>query len=174
MPAVLPVIGVAAAVAGVGISVYGMVQQQKAAKQQAEFQAQAIDAQKKSEALRKKAMDLDASRRRRELVRQQVSARAAAETVATNQGAQFGSVLPGAYAGIEGRTGVNAQGINQNQEIGAGIFANNATASDAYRNAALAGGNAATGAGLASLGGMLINNYETIGKVGSFFAPATA
>ncbi len=170
MPAVLPVIGAAAAVAGVGIAGYGLIQQQHAAQQQAEFQAQAITAQQQAEDARRRAMDLDATRRRREFIRSQVAARARAATIATNQGSSFGSGLPGAYAGIEGRTGVSTLGVNQNQQLGGEIFDANASASASYRSAALAGGDAATGAGLTSLGGLLLTNNEKIGKVGSFFA----
>jgi hypothetical protein len=163
-----------AAVVGAGTAIYGMAQQKKASEQQAAYQSQAIDAQKRAEASRKQAMDLDANRRRREMVRNQIAANAQAQTVATNQGAGLGSGLPGAYGGISGRSGVNELGVNQNQQIGGEIFDANSAASDAYRGAAMAGSRASTAAGMTSLGSMMLTNSDTIGKVGGFFFPSTA
>lgn len=172
--ALFTALAAAAAIGGLALGTVGMVQQQKGMKKASEAQAYAIAEQQKAEALRKQAMNLDASRRKREMVRNQVAAMGKAESIATNQGSQLGSALPGAYGGISGRTGVNVQGVNQNVELGQGIFDANAAASDQYRAAALAGGSAATGTGLASLGGMLLNNFQQIGQIGSWFAPAPA
>lgn len=171
--ALFTALAVAVGVAGLGLSAYSMVQQQSAQKKQLEAQNQALAFQQKAEATRKRAMDLDAARRRREMIRSAIAARATSETVGTAQGAQFGSGLPGAYGGISGRTGVNTLGVNQNQELAGDIFNANAGASGAYRDAASAGSQASTWSGLSSLGGMLLNNTMTIAKVGSFFGDGT-
>lgn len=96
-----------AAIVGTGVAGYGMMQQQKAQKEGLAYQQQAIDAQQKAEQARKAAMNLDASRRRREVVRNQVAANAQSQTAANASGAGLGSGLPGAYGGISGRSGVN-------------------------------------------------------------------
>lgn len=172
--AVFTAIAAVAAIAGLGLAVYSTIQQREATDRATEAQAAAISEQRRAEALRKQAMDLDATRRRREVVRNQVYSMARAEATATNQGAEFGSVLPGAFGGISGRSGVNELGINQNQELGGAIFDTNMRVSQHYETAARAGGDASMAAGLGSLGGMLLNNYRTIGQVGSWFAPSTA
>lgn len=171
--ALFSALAIAVGVAGLGLSAYGMVQQQHAQQQQAAAQAQALAFQQQAERTRKRAMDLDAARRRREMIRNAITARSTSESVATAQGAGFGSGLPGAYGGISGRTGVNTQGVNQNQELAGDIFASNAGASGAYRSAAAAGSEASMWGGLTSLGGMILNNTMTIAKVGSYFGGGT-
>jgi hypothetical protein len=155
------------AVAGLVIGGIGLFESNDAAQQQAQYQAQALALQKQEQKERRKAMELDARRRRREIIRQGVAARSLALTTATAQGAQFGSVLPGAYGGIEGRTGVNTLGVNQNQEIGGRIFDLKGQISDAYVNAAFAGSRAASGQALTSFGGMLLQNSQNLAKLGS-------
>lgn len=167
-------IGAAAAVVGVGISAYSMIQQKKAQDQATASQQQAIDLQKQEDVVRNQQMTLDATRRRREVVRQQIASRATAESVATNQGAEYSSALPGAYGGISGRSGENMLGVNQAEQAGNKMFGLNSQISDAYRSAAGANSQASFFQGLGSLGGMLLNNATTIGKVGSYFAPAKA
>src|SRR5262245_14983635 len=109
--ALFTAIAAAAAVGGLALSAVSMTQQAKYANEAAKANAAAIDQQKQAEAFRKQAMDLDATRRRREMIRNMIASNATAETVATAQGAQFGSALPGAYGGISGRTGVNELGV---------------------------------------------------------------
>lgn len=98
-------------------------------KQQAALQTETSKAiiaeQQKMNALRKQQMELDATRRQREIVRQSIAARSASLAVATAQGGNTtgSSALMGAYGGISGRTGVNTLGVTQNLEIGRGLFA---------------------------------------------------
>jgi hypothetical protein len=174
MPAFTSVVIGAAALGGLAMSYSGAQKQQKAQEAQAASQAAAIAEQKRAEALRRRQMELDVSRRKREMIRTQVASMGTAEAVATNQGAQFGSALPGAYGGISGRTGVNMLGVNQNAELGGQIFDSNMRVSDHYRDAAMAGGEAAQGAGMVSMGGMLLSNSQRIGQVGGYFFPQGA
>lgn len=166
MPAVSTLIAVAGlAVAGAGAAVsYG------AAKQNAAAQTAALDAQKQSEALRQQQMNLDATRRKREIIRQSVAARSAAVAQTTAQGASGagGSSLPGAVGSIAGRQGVGFEGIDQNQQIGNSIFAAHQAQLTAYQSAANAQSVGALGAGITSLGGAFISNAGTFGKVGAF------
>lgn len=183
--------GLMTAIAAVGVGLAGVslwqgnkAAQANAAAQQQQVNAQ-VTAQKESEALRKQQMDLDATRRRREVLRQSVAARSASLAVTTAQGAAYegGSAVPGAYGSIAGRTGVNTVGINQNQEIGSSLFNVHQNQLTAYQSAAAAQSkaqsNMAFWQGLGSLGGSLITNAGTIaqvgtyagGKIGSWMAP---
>ena len=143
----------------------------KGQKQQGEYQQQTIALQRNNEAERRRAMELDAMRRRREMIRQAIAARSQALQIATHQGiSQDGSALPGAYGGIQGRTGVNLLGVSQNEEIGGRIFDNNAQISQINSRSAAAGTYANMGAGLSSLGGGLVKAQGTIDRVGTYFS----
>lgn len=173
MPAISTIIGAI----GLGIAAGGAVMQQDAARknahQQQEFQEQALAEQQHQEALRSQQMNLDSMRRKRSALRDAMVARATTESVATNQGAQFGSAVPGAYGGIEGTSGNSILATNQNAQLGGQMFASNAHLSGIYRNAASASSSyqsdSAMFSGMSSLGGMMMNNAQTIGKVGSWF-----
>lgn len=140
-------IGLGIAAAGTGITIAG--------------QAQASAATQKAEQIRKKAANLDVLRKRREAIRNAQFAQAQAEVAATNQGAQFGSVLPGAEAGIQGQLNYNEKSIGQDKQIGNKL---------AGTNAQRAQGDAVSGigSGIASLGGQVVNNAQTIGRVGTY------
>ena len=96
---------------GAVIGVFGQFQQAKAAK--------------KAEKAREKQMNLDVQRKRREAVRQAMSARATALSNATAQGAQAGSGLQGGYGQIGGDLGRNMMALNQDQQLGRQVFAAN-------------------------------------------------
>ena len=158
-----------AIIAGVGLatSAFGLFSSNKAAKEQSKYQAEALALQKQEQAERRKAMDLDSRRRRREIIRQGIAARSLALTTTTAQGAQFGSALPGAYGGIEGRTGVNTLGVNQNAEIAGTIFDLKGQQNDAYGRVAMAQSKLATGQSLTQFGNSLLNNTSNLTKLGS-------
>ncbi len=121
----------------------------------------AADASKRAEALREKQMNLESARQRRAVIRNMLKARATSLVNATIQGAAGGSALPGAYGQINQQAGENTLGINQGQEIGAGVFSAN-------RDSAGASSLVAFGGGLSSLGGSLIDNSATIGRVATY------
>ena len=140
-------IGLGIAAAGTGVAIAG--------------QAQASAAQQKAEQVRKKAANLDILRKRREAIRQAQFATAQAEAAAVNQGAQFGSVLPQAEAGIQSQLAYNEKNINQDRQIGNQL-------SDANAARARGEGIASVGSGIASLGGQVVNNAQTISRVGTY------
>jgi hypothetical protein len=160
----------AAAIAaiGVGIAGYGAYQSSSSASQSNALQAQSVAIQQEQLALQKKSMELDA-RRRRDIIRQNVAARSAALATTVAQGAQFGSALPGAYGGIEGRTGTNLLGIDQNLEIGRDMFGLKSRGAEVSGQIANANSNAASGAAMTSLGGALVTNSGQLAKVGTYF-----
>lgn len=161
--AIVAGVGIAASIAGTAVAYTG-------AQAQAKAQKQALAAQQQAEEERKKAMNLDAMRKKREQIRQMQIARSQALATTNAQGASDGSGLEGAYGGISGRVGDNTLGIQQNQEIGNNIFAANSRYNAAQSDYASAGASVSMGSGLSSIGGMLMNNAGTIGKIGSYFS----
>jgi hypothetical protein len=163
------------AVAGVGAVVSYSGAQANAAATKAASDA-SVNAQKETEVLRQKQMNLDATRRKREIIRASVAARSAAlaQTTASGAAGVGGSSLAGAYGSIAGRTGVNTLGVSQNQEIGNSMFDVHQRQLTAYQAAAASAADAqglmALGSGLSSIGGAVLSNAGTIGKVGTFLS----
>jgi hypothetical protein len=135
--------------AGTAIGVKGSMAQAKASE--------------KAEDNRKAQMTLDASRQRREAIRQGIVARSQALFNANNQGAEAGSGLPGGYGQIQGETGRQTTAINQNEQIGANIFSAN---KDFYK----AQGVVAFGSGLAGLGQTVLSNLGPLTRLGNYAA----
>lgn len=93
-------------------------------KLQIQTQKNVIKDQSDADAIRQQAAELDATRRRREIIRQSIVARAQGLSVATGQGAnsQGSSATQQAYASISGQADVNLSGINQASEAGRKLF----------------------------------------------------
>ena len=160
--AIAAIIGAGAAVAGTGIAAYATIQSGNAQRKQ-------MKAQEQAEAARRQQMNLDAIRRRREMIRQAQVARATALSTAENQGASEGSGIEGALGQISGQTGSNILGSSQNQELGNRIFDANALASTYAQQASNANSMAAFGGQLQSLGGTLVKNEGIFQKFGTYF-----
>lgn len=116
---------------------------------------------------RKAAMEIDARRRQLEVVRNNQRARAMSETTATNQGAQFGSGLQGAYGGIAGQSDTNLLGVNQNLEIGRNIFGLDTKISEQRMQASTYQSQQADAQGMMSMGNSLMGNAGGIAKMAS-------
>lgn len=121
-----------------GLSVIGGVVSAIGAMKQAKASA-------KAEKLRSRMMQLEAMRKRRELIREGVVARAQATSNAVAQGAGEGSGLKGGIAQITNQQNRNVLASRQDEELGKGVFKANA----AY---AKAGGMISIGQGISSLG----------------------
>jgi hypothetical protein len=154
--AIIAAVGVAASVASVGVSYMAGQEQKKQA-----------GLERQNEATRQNQMNLDAMRKKRDLIRQAQVASAQSAAVAGAQGAQESSGADGALAAISGQAGVNTLGINQNQEMGNSIFENNKQKATSM---GISSGLAGAASGMSSLGGMMVKNATTIGKVGSYFS----
>lgn len=142
-------IGLAVAAAGAGVSAYGTMQQAKASE--------------KAEDLREKQMNLEATRRRRQIVREMIINQAAGRANAAIQGASGGmqdSAVAGAFAQQTGSAGRNVLATNQSQEIGAGIFSAN-------RQLAQGQVTSSWGNNISSVGGAIMSNADTIARVGA-------
>lgn len=163
----------ALAIGGAGLAMnYSGQQSAKAA------QEKSLQLQQQEDQQRQQAMNLDSTRRKREMIRQSIAARSQALSAATNQGAAQGSGLPGGYGGISGRTGVNELGVNQNEEIGNNIFGLKRGITSANMDLAEAQSTSALGAGMTSLGGAALNNIGQITRIGnsaaSWFHPVVS
>jgi len=173
MPAALPFITAATAVAGIGLQVYGMSKQADAQKAMAAEQQHQIQLQQQGEAQKQKAMELDARRRQMEIFRQQQRVRAMSLTTATSQGAQLGSGLPGAYGQAAGQAGVQGLGVMQNLQIGRAISDINAQISGSKIAYSEAQSNALTGNAISAFGGTLLSNLGTITNLGRTYLPSS-
>lgn len=121
----------------------------------------AQEGQERAEKLREAQMTIESTRQKRQIIRQALVARSDALTAATSQGAAQGSGLQGGLAQIGGQANTNLTGVNQSQQLGQEMFAANRTISRGQTMQS-------TGSGLSSLGGALVKNQETIGRVGAY------
>lgn len=126
------------------------------------FQYQAGQEQRAQESLRKKQMQLESDRARREVIRKtQIT-----QAVGLNNAAQAGGELAtsSAYGGIIGQNvgnaGFETTSIRQNEEIGGALFASNARESQFNSQASLFGAGA-------NFGKMLVDNNAPIGRIGA-------
>lgn len=142
------------AAVGVAAGIAGTVTQMRAAKK-------SEAAQKRAEALREAQMNLESRREKRSVARQAMIARASAVSNAEAQGGMGGSGLEGGLAQITAQAGTVRAASDQNLQLGNGMFAAN-------RDIASANSMAAFGSGISSLGGALVSNSETIGRIGGY------
>jgi hypothetical protein len=139
-------VGLAISAIGTGVAVKG--------------QMDAASAQGDAEQARKKQMELDAMRRKRESIREAIQGRSLALSNATSSGAAEGSGLQGGLAQVTGQMGRNLSDTGQNVALGNQIF-------NANMKAASAGGMAAFGSGMQDLGSTIASNNVNIDKVGN-------
>lgn len=116
-------------------------------------------ASKKAEEARKKQMELEAARARREQVRRSQVASASAKAAAYNQGAGTTSALAGGVSQIQQEAGRNVQATSQDETLGGRIFAANA-------QAAFGGLISSLGQGVSNLGTSVSNASGTLTRLG--------
>lgn len=148
---------------GIGLSLAGTV---IGASAQAKMIAEQTQASKKAENSREQQMQLDASHRRRQAVREAIVSRAMGLTVGTAQGAGQGSGVAGAMGNAVSQGGENAQMATSAEIIGGRIFQANRDYFDATQKGQAG---MAMGQGLQSLGGMLVNNAGAINQIGQTY-----
>jgi hypothetical protein len=141
---IVPLIGLALSAIGTGTAVYGAVQ--------------ASEASQDAEEARKKQMNLDATRRRRQAIRESIIARGMATNTAAAQGASEGSGVQGAIAQISGNAAESISNTNQNVQLGNAIY-------DANGRRAGAESITGIGQGLQSWGSMIMNNADKIRRL---------
>lgn len=143
-------IGLAVGIASAGVSAYGTMQ--------------ASEASQDAENLREKQMNLEATRKRREIIRQMILNQAIGKSNAANAGVSVtgDSSVAGAVAQQTNTAAQNTLAVNQSQTIGQGIF-------DA--NSRVAGAQAVSAWGQAgqNIGSSIIQNSKTISRVGASY-----
>lgn len=97
---------------------------------QGEAQEKASAESRKAEELRRLQMRLDASRTRRDIIRQRTLYSSVAKTRAANQGASDSSSLLGSLSQITAEGNRQTSSLNQNLQIGEGIFSANIATSE--------------------------------------------
>jgi hypothetical protein len=170
----MPVVAAIAGVASVGLQVYGMQQNKKAAEQQAAANAVIIDAQKKQNALKETSMDLDYRRRQLEALRAAQRARSAGLTAANSQGAIFGSGLQGGFGQIQGATQTNLLGLNQAYTLGQQNFRLDDQISQGRLMASQAQTTASNAAGITSLGGSILSSIGAFSRLTQGFGGSSS
>lgn len=165
-------IGAAIGAIGLGAQIFGGVDAASVAKQQSEVsQDQARQEQGINDA-KQQAMETSGRRMQLENIRNNQRARAMAENSAVNQGAQFGSGLQGGLAQINDNSLFNMAGVNDALATGRTINSyNQAISADKIKAAGLSG-QAATDAGIASVGGALMKAGPIVGQFSQGFGKA--
>lgn len=151
-------IGIGLAIAGTATKTLGSILGSSA-------QKHVIADQQRAEQIRERAMELDASRRRREMIRQGMIQRAQALATGVAQGANFGTAIPSAYAQIGGQVAFGLEGVTKNEQLGRELFATNRDLLGARQEQANAESITAIGSGLSSLGGAVIGNLGPINNL---------
>lgn len=160
----------ATAVASVGLSAFGTKESVGGAQDAAAASQQITQGELKQDQIRQEAAAMDARRRELQTIRESQKARAMALTSATAQGAGLGSGLQGGYGQIQGDTATNYLGIAQNLEFGQRLYDVNANEINPAKVAlSQAQGRMATGQGMSSFGGSLMNSVGTIGRLAQGF-----
>lgn len=154
-------------VIGLGLQLYGGIEASRKAHEAANINVGIAADEQKINAQKQEAMQLSSRRQQLEVFRNQQRLRAQATNAAVNQGAQFGSGLQGGLAQVDDQSLFNAQGINQNLEIGQNIFGINNDISSKKMQLAQIGADQATATGVSSLGGALVKDGPVIGQLGS-------
>jgi hypothetical protein len=139
----MAIAGVAAllSLAGAGVQMFGQMKQ--------------ADAAAEAEKMRRKQMNLEAARAKREQIRRSQVARAQATASAVTQGAQFTSALEGGKAQVANEAGRNMQAIEQDRRLGNNIFKANEDYAKAGKTIALGGGISSLGGAVSSMSGTL-------------------
>jgi hypothetical protein len=163
-------ISIGLGVVGFGLQTFGSFSAASSARESARISRdiagneQAINEQKRT------AMELSARRQQLEIYRNTQRLRAQAQQAGVNQGAYFGSGMAGGNAQVQNQGYFNLQGVSQNLELGRNIFGLNDRISASKMELAEVQGEAATAAGLASLGGSLVKAGPMIGAMGRGFS----
>lgn len=152
-------------VVGLGLQIYGGMESSRKAHEAANINVGMAQDEQKINAQKQEAMQLSGRRQQLEIFRNQQRMRAQATNAAVNQGAQLGSGLQGGLAQVDDQSMFNAQGVNQNLEIGQNIFGINNDISSKKMQLARIGADQATATGVSSLGGALVKDGPVIGQL---------
>lgn len=154
---------------GLGMQLFGGASAAGKAKEAYNIQSNISGLEGQVNDQRRQAMELSARRQQMEIFRNQQRARAMATNSAVNQGAQFGSGLQGGLAQVTDQSLTNAQGVNQNLEIGRNIFGFDDQISKQKMALSQVQGQMATDQGISTLGGSILKGAGTISNIAGSF-----
>jgi hypothetical protein len=166
MAAVSTAIALGSLAVGGATAIKGSIDKQEASKAAARASQEYSAASQRAESLRRTQMELDAARKRRDIIRQTIVARSTATSNANYSGSLYGSGLQGGLSQISQEGNSQLVSLGQNLAIGRGIFDANADASAAQYAGNIAQSNAQSANSMFNLGIGLMQNAGTIGRVG--------
>lgn len=146
-----------------GVAVAGTAVAYKGKKQEAQGRSEMTTASIQAENARERQMLVEAQRAQRDIARKAQVARSMAVVRGANQGALYGSAIPGAEGQIASQAGQESNAVEQNKDIGSDIFAAN-------RAYAKASQKTSEGASIAGFGTSLIGLSQPIAQIGSTIA----
>lgn len=176
-------IGAAISAVGLGMSLFGGMEQSDIAKQQAAVakQQSAVSGDIATQEqgindVKQRQMEIEGRRMQLETLRNMQRGRAQAIAAATNQGAQFGSGLQGGEGQVEGNGLFNQLGVSYALQGGRDINTfNQSITGDKLKLASLGGqmsdlqGQSASAQGMQSLGGSIMKAGPVFGQFSSGF-----
>jgi hypothetical protein len=159
-------------VLSLGGSIYGAIAGSEQAGKINQDYNQIMQTQMQENALRRTTMELQTRRQETQNIRQAQYARSMALNTATNQGAQFGSGLQGAYGSISGQASTNQLQLSQNLQSSEQMFNLNDTLSAEQKNLAADQAGMQSIQGLTSMFGNIGKSLGNIGSLASLAFPA--
>lgn len=156
-------------IAATGALIYGRVEAAQGQKRLEAAQAEQTKASIRAERARERQAQLEASRRRREIVRNLIRNRALSTARVTAQGAGLDSSgFAGATAQGFNTAGNQTVAVNQNAELSSEVFSANEQFAQAGGRANQARSDISAGQSIAQSGDQLIRNLGTIDRVGTY------
>jgi hypothetical protein len=165
MPGLGTIVGGASALGGLGLEAFGMISAQQSEEQAAQASENITGIQIQENNLRQQMMEVQSRRQQMQVLRNAQSQRAQAQTVATGQGAQFGSGIQGAMGNVQGAGVTSLVGINQNLQAGEQMFGYENQISQQQFALAQAQGSLATAQGYSAMGGALMGSVTPLTKL---------
>jgi hypothetical protein len=163
------IIGMAVAAAGIGISIYGGLQEAKVQQQEAQVSKEIAGYEMQINEQRRVQAGIQYQRQSVENIRMAQMAASRARAAGVAQGAQYGT---GAKAGVEqaqSEQAFNQLGLYQNYQIGQNIFGLTSQIDYAKMKMADLQGSEAKWAGVAGLGSALAGGSMAIGRMSGGF-----
>lgn len=158
-------VGAAIGAVGLGLNIFGTSQQASVVSQEAKLSQANSGLEYNIDQQKRQAMVLSNTRQSMEDFRNAQRARAKNLNSATTDGSQFGSGLSGGQAQATDQSGVNQLGFSQNLSIGESIFGFNSQIDSNKIALAGLGGQAATAAGISSIGSSISKAGGPLGNL---------
>jgi hypothetical protein len=158
-------IAIAAGVAGIAMTLFGGSQESKAQKEEAAVSAEIAGFERQINEQKRLQAGILYQRQTLENIRAAQMASHKSRAAAVNQGAQFGSGAGAGERQAGAEAAFNQSGLAQNYVIGQKIFGLTDQIDEDKMKLASLGGDAATGAGIASMGGALTSGAMALGRL---------